>query len=101
MCSHPAFYPPTDVLPEQMQSADGIKQRKKLTCRIVLAGAWGYRIVWAYGTAAIGVVLVRTIKRVIFYEARQYSIDSTRHNYLLLAVWVFEFPFTWWLTAGF
>ena len=42
---------------------------------------------WAYGTAAIGVVLVRTIKRVIFYEARQYSIDSTRHNYLLLALW--------------
>lgn len=56
---------------------------------------------WAYGTAAIGVVLVRTIKRVIFYEARQYSIDSTRHNYLLLALWVFEFPFTWWLSAGF
>lgn len=67
----------------------------------MLAGPWGYRLVWAYGTAAIGVVLVRTIKRVIFYEARQYSIDSTRHNYLLLALWVFEFPFTWWLTAGF
>ncbi len=67
----------------------------------VLAGAWGYRIVWAYGTAAVGVVLVRTIKRVIFYEARQYSTDSSRHNYLLLALWAFGFPFSWWLTAGY
>lgn len=60
-------------------------------------GTWGFRTVWAYGAAMIGIVLVRTLKRIIFYEARQYSIDSTRHNYLLLALWIFEFPFTWWL----
>ena len=63
----------------------------------VCAGTWGFRAVWAYGAAMIGIVLVRTLKRIIFYEARQYSIDSTRHNYLLLALWLFEFPFTWWL----
>lgn len=69
------------------------------TSLVMCAGTWGFRAVWAYGAAMIGIVLVRTLKRIIFYEARQYSIDSTRHNYLLLALWVFEFPFTWWLAV--
>lgn len=47
----------------------------------------------------MGIVLVRTMKRVMFYETRQYSGDSSGSNYLLLALWAFQFPFTWWLSS--
>ena len=68
--------------------------------RCACAGVWGYRAVWAYGACAVGIVLVRTMKRVMFYEARQYSAGSSSGaNYLLLALWAFQFPFTWWLSA--
>ena len=63
------------------------------------AGVWGFRVVWLYGAATAGIVLVRTLKRVVFYESRQYAVDASRHNYLLLALWLFQFPFTWWLAA--
>jgi hypothetical protein len=64
----------------------------------VTAGRWAFLSVWLYCAVMIGIVMVRTLKRIIIYEARQYSIDSTRHNYLLLTLCIFEFPFIWWLT---
>ena len=63
------------------------------------AGVWGFRAAWLYGAACSGIVLVRTLKRVVFFESRQYSVDASRHNYLLLGLWLFQFPFTWWLAA--
>ena len=54
---------------------------------------------WAYGACTVGIVLVRTMKRIMFYELRQYSGASSASNYLLLALWAFQFPFTWWLSS--
>ena len=69
-------------------------------CLPVSAGPWGFRAAWLYGAAMVGIVLVRTLKRVMFYEARQYAVDSSRHNYLLLGLWAFQFPFAWWLSSA-
>ncbi len=33
----------------------------------------GYHVVWAYGSLCMAIFLVRTMKRVIFQEARHYS----------------------------
>lgn len=33
----------------------------------------GYHVVWAYGSLCSAIFLVRTMKRVIFQEARNYS----------------------------
>lgn len=60
-------------------------------------GGAAYHVVWAYGSLCTAVFLVRTMKRVIFQEARTYSIDSTRHNYLLLGLAIFQFPLNAWL----
>ncbi len=38
-----------------------------------LAGAWAYYAAWLYGSTAMAVFLVRTMKRVIFQEARGYG----------------------------
>ena len=37
------------------------------------AGLWAYRAAWVYGSLCMAVFMVRTMKRVIFYESRQYS----------------------------
>ncbi|GAB4817101.1 hypothetical protein N2152v2_004147 [Parachlorella kessleri] len=60
-------------------------------------GGMGYHIVWAYGSLCMAIFLVRTMKRVIFQEARHYSLESTTHNYLLLGLAVLQFPFNAWL----
>ena len=38
-----------------------------------LMGIWPYRAWWAYGSLATAVFMVRTMKRIIFHESRQYS----------------------------
>lgn len=38
-----------------------------------LAGKWGYWAGWMYGSLCMAVFLVRTMKRIIFQEARNYS----------------------------
>jgi hypothetical protein len=63
------------------------------------AGRWAFRATWAYGAAMGGVFLVRTLKCVIFHEARRTAIDSRRHNYLLLALWLAQFPFCYYLAV--
>ncbi|KAK9840959.1 hypothetical protein WJX81_002630 [Elliptochloris bilobata] len=62
-------------------------------------GRWAFRIAWAYGAAMGGVFLVRTLKCVIFHEARRTAIGSKRHNYLLLALWLSQFPFCYYLAV--
>lgn len=64
----------------------------------LVLGGMGYHIVWAYGSLCCAIFLVRTMKRVIFQETRNYSMESTRHNYLLLGLAVFQFPFNAWLS---
>ena len=66
---------------------------------MLCAGKWGYRVVWLYGATAVGVFMVRTMKRILFLEARQYNVDSKRHNYLLLGLWLFQLPFTAFLAV--
>ncbi|EFN56097.1 hypothetical protein CHLNCDRAFT_144674 [Chlorella variabilis] len=68
-----------------------------LVAQLVTGGGTTYHAVWAYGSLCAAVFLVRTMKRVIFQEARTYSIDSTRHNYLLLGLAILQFPLNAWL----
>ncbi|KAI3426106.1 hypothetical protein D9Q98_008485 [Chlorella vulgaris] len=60
-------------------------------------GGTTYHAVWAYGSLCMAVLLVRSLKRVILQEARTYSIDNSRHNYLLLGLAIFQFPLNAWL----
>lgn len=62
-----------------------------------LAGAWAYYAAWLYGSTAMAVFLVRTMKRVIFQEARGYGRDLTLTNYLLLGLALFQYPFAFYL----
>lgn len=39
----------------------------------ILAGPWGWRVGWLYGSLCSAVFLVRTMKRVLFQEARSYG----------------------------
>ncbi|KAJ9515600.1 hypothetical protein QJQ45_021702, partial [Haematococcus lacustris] len=39
----------------------------------MLAGSWAWRVCWAYGALCSAVFLVRTMKRVLFQEARSYG----------------------------
>lgn len=68
-----------------------------LAVQLVTGSGAAYHAVWAYGSLCCAIFLVRTMKRVIFQEARTYSIDSTRHNYLLLGLAIFQFPLNAWL----
>ncbi|GBF88884.1 transport protein [Raphidocelis subcapitata] len=65
-----------------------------------LGGRAAYYAVWGYGSLCMGVFLVRTMKRVIFQEARQYAHDMKLTNYLLLALAGFQFPWAWWLALA-
>ena len=60
------------------------------------------RMIWSYSyyflmlstCLCMAVFLVKTMKRVLFAEARSY--DSTKHHYLLLFIALAQFPlFTW------
>jgi hypothetical protein len=63
----------------------------------VAAGGMAYHVVWVYSSLCMAVFLVRTTKRIIFQEARHYSTESSRHNYLLLGLALLQFPFNAWL----
>ena len=64
---------------------------------MALAGALGGRgafwLAWGYGSLCSAIFLVRTLKRVVFQEAKGYGHDVTTTNYLLLAIAAFQFPF--------
>ena len=47
----------------------------------------GYHIVWAYGSLCMAIFLVRTMKRVIFQEARHYSEFHWGTPLLLTSSW--------------
>lgn len=62
-----------------------------------LAGKWGYYALGAYGSLAMAIFMVKTMKRVIFQETRAYGTDMRLANYLLLALAAFQFPFSFLL----
>eukprot|EP00884_Botryococcus_braunii_P016940 jgi/Botrbrau1/392/Bobra.110_2s0047.1 len=62
-------------------------------------GVWPYRVITGYASMMLAVFMVRSMKRVIFQEARGSRIDSSRHNYVLLVLGLLEFPFVFWLSA--
>jgi hypothetical protein len=45
----------------------------------------------------MAVFLVRTLKRILFAEARNYDRDSSKHHYLLLFTGVAQIPLFFWL----
>lgn len=52
------------------------------------AGSMGYHVVWAYASLAQAIFLVRTMKRVIFQEARHYSESAARVLCSVLVCWM-------------
>jgi len=60
-------------------------------------GLVGHRVYYAgllWGGLASAVVLVKTMKRVLYAEARShYGVDPARHNLLLLALALAQLPF--------
>jgi len=63
-----------------------------------VGGKWAYYLVWVYGGLCMAIFLVRTMKRILFQEARNYGRDLSTTNYLLLTLAAFQFPLLFWLT---
>ena len=67
-------------------------------------GGWGPALATAYGATAAGVFLVRSLKRVLFQDARRAggggggspAAPTARSNYILLLVWALQWPLVWW-----
>ena len=45
----------------------------RFTCAMFVTGGWSYYAAWIYGSLCMATFIVRTMKRVLFREARQYS----------------------------
>ena len=58
---------------------------------------WVYYLAIVWGALSSAVFMVKTVKRIIFSEARHHGFDSHRHNYLLLILAVAQFPLHLWL----
>jgi hypothetical protein len=71
-----------------------------LAARLALGPGGPAYVAWAYAALCSAVFLVRSLKRVIFDEARHYGAPA-RANYLLLALALFQFPFLLWLQFPF
>jgi len=62
-----------------------------------LFSTYAYYLTWIYTSLCMASFLVRTMKRLLFAEARRYDRDSTRHHYLLLLMALAQFPLFYWL----
>ncbi|KAJ0757988.1 putative Yif1 family protein [Helianthus annuus] len=61
--------------------------------RIIVSYSYYFLMSWT--CLCMGIVLVKTKKRVLFSEVR--SFDSSRHHYLLLFIVLAQFPLFIWL----
>mmetsp|Transcript_16093 Transcript_16093/g.48203 ORF Transcript_16093/g.48203 Transcript_16093/m.48203 type:complete len:358 (-) Transcript_16093:1579-2652(-) len=64
----------------------------------ILGAAFGrltWYVMWGYGSLCMAIFIVRTIKRIIFHEARQYRVNTSTHNYVLLGLALFQFLLTY------
>lgn len=68
-----------------------------LVSHLAFGKLW-YHAALGYGSLCMAIFLVRSMKRVIFQEARHYSTESSTHNYLLLGLALLQFPYGWWLS---
>ncbi|KAJ1701156.1 hypothetical protein LUZ63_000935 [Rhynchospora breviuscula] len=66
-----------------------------LSITIIMKLIWGstYYFIMPCMSLCMGIFLVKTAKRIIFTEARNYERRSSRQNYLLLFVAIAQFPF--------
>ncbi|KAF3785046.1 MOS2 protein, partial [Nymphaea thermarum] len=63
------------------------------------------RIAWSYSYYGVliwtclcmGILLVKTLKRVLFAPARSYDKDTSKYHYFLLCVALAQFPLFFWL----
>jgi hypothetical protein len=62
-------------------------------CAVGLASRTGYYVLLLWGGLCTAVFLVKTMKRILYAEARHYGGDSQRHNYLLLGLAMLQLPF--------
>ncbi len=70
-----------------------------LSASVLASMVWSYAYYLAlpWTSLCMANFLVRTMKRLLFAEARSYDRDSTRHHYLLLLIGVAQFPLFYWL----
>ncbi|XP_068645924.1 uncharacterized protein [Aristolochia californica] len=66
-----------------------------ILARMVLTYAYYFVTPWM--CLCMGIFLVKTMKRVLFAEVRSYEKHSSRHNYFLLGLALFQFPLFFWL----
>jgi hypothetical protein len=59
--------------------------------------SYAYYLTLPWTSLCMANFLVRTMKRLLFAEARSYDRDSTRHHYFLLLMGVAQFPLFYWL----
>lgn len=62
-----------------------------------VAPGWAHFVAVAWGALASAVFMVKTLKRIIFSEARHHGLDGNRHNYALLVLAALQFPLHVWL----
>lgn len=63
-----------------------------------LISSYAYYGTWAWGSLCSAVFLVKTLKRIIFAEARNYGVATpASHNYVLLALGLLQFPLSYFM----
>mmetsp|Transcript_15847 Transcript_15847/g.19069 ORF Transcript_15847/g.19069 Transcript_15847/m.19069 type:complete len:319 (+) Transcript_15847:330-1286(+) len=68
-------------------------------CGLGKYGKYGYYFTWLWGSSCMAVFIVKTMKRIIFAEARHYGVDSKSNNYHLLAIALIQYPVAYWLAV--
>ncbi|XP_078181210.1 uncharacterized protein LOC144574973 isoform X2 [Carex rostrata] len=66
-----------------------------LSVTVIMRLIWGssYYFIMPWMSLCMGIFLVKTTRRIIFTEARNYERHSSRQHYLLLFVAIAQFPF--------
>lgn len=68
-------------------------------CAVGLVSRAGYYALLLWGGFCTSMFLVKTMKRILYSEARsQYGADPQRRNYLLLALALLQLPFQFFLS---
>lgn len=68
-----------------------------LQCILGLFSRVGYYTLLLWGGLCTAVFMVKTMKRVVYTEARAYGGDAQRRNTLLLGLALLQLPFSFWL----
>ena len=63
----------------------------------IFAPGWVHYVAVVWGAGSSAVFTVKTLKRIIFSEARHHGFDGNRHNYMLLVLAALQFPLHIWL----